>query len=233
MPEGWSRFAVVGGFAALLLLAEACLAARPQARGRWTFNLGLGIGNAAIGLVLAGLFPVGAALWAEREGLGLFRWLDLSEWLALPLAILLLDLGVYWQHRAMHAVPWLWRLHRVHHRDAAMDVTTGVRFHPAEIVASGLYKAALVVLLGVGPAAALAFEIWLTAASLWEHANLRLAPALDRRLRRVMVTPAMHLVHHGSDRMDTDSNFGFSTSLWDRLFGSYRDRATSERLGCE
>lgn len=233
MPDGWARPAIIAGIAGLLLLAELLIADRPPRRGRWAVNLGLGLLGALVGIALSALFPVSAALWAENAGFGLFRWLAVPGWLALLLALVLLDLAVYWQHRWMHAVPWLWRLHRLHHRDVAMDVTTGVRFHPAEILFSGLYKALLVVLLGVGPLAAVLFEIWLGAASLWEHANLRLPPALDRRLRRVIVTPAMHVVHHGCESADTDSNYGFSTSLWDRLFGSYRERAASERLGCE
>lgn len=233
MPDAWVRPAIVLGIAALLLSAELLIAARPARRDRWLANLGFGVLGGVVGFALSAVFPVSAALWAEDAGIGLLRWLAVPPWLALPLAILLLDLAVYWQHRWMHAVPWLWRLHRLHHRDPAMDLTTGVRFHPGEIVVSGLYKAALVVALGVSPLGAVVFEIWLGAASLWEHANLRLPPPLDRRLRHVLVTPAMHLVHHGCDRADIDSNYGFSTSLWDRLFGSYRERATSERVGCE
>ena len=233
MPEAWLRPAAFAGVATLLLLAELLMAARPHRRERWGANLGLGLIGAVIGMLLSAVFPVSAALWAEGAGVGLFRWLALPKWIALPLAIVLLDLAVYWQHRWMHAVPWLWRLHRLHHRDPGVDVTTGVRFHPGEILVSGLYKAALVVALGVSPLSAVVFEIWLAAASLWEHANLRLPAPFDRRLRRFAVTPAMHLVHHGCDRIDTDSNYGFSTSLWDRLFGSYREHATSERLGCE
>ena len=233
MPEAWLRPSIVIGVAALLLIAELWRAARPPSRDRWLTNLGLGLLGAAIGVALSAVFPVSAALWAEQADVGLFRWLAVPPWLALPLAVVLLDLAVYWQHRLMHAVPWLWRLHRLHHRDRGMDVTTGVRFHPGELLVSGLYKAALVVALGASPLAAVVFEIWLAAASLWEHANLRLPPALDRRLRHVLVTPAMHLVHHGHARIDIDSNYGFSTSLWDRLFGSYRERATSERVGCE
>jgi len=233
MPDGPARLAALAAVAAALLLAEWAVAARPHRRDRWPANLGLAALNGALGFALAAVFPVGAALWAEGEDVGLFRWLDVPEGPALALAILLLDLGVYWQHRWMHALPWLWRLHRLHHRDEAMDLTTGVRFHPGEIMVSGLYKAAFVVALGASPLAAFAFEIWLAAASLWEHANLRLPANVDRRLRYLIVTPAMHLVHHGCRRTDTDSNFGFSTSLWDRLFGSYRETSTSERLGCE
>lgn len=233
VSEGALRLAALAGLALCLLAAEGLLAARPHRRDRWPGNLALAAGNALLGFALAAMFPVGAALWAEAEGIGLFRWLAWPGWIALPLAILLLDLAVYWQHRWMHAVPWLWRWHRLHHRDPALDLTTGVRFHPVEILVSGFYKAALVVALGASPMAALAFETWLAAASLWEHANLRLAPGLDRRLRYLFVTPAMHEVHHGCRRADTDSNYGFSTSLWDRLFGSYRETSTSERLGCE
>ena len=233
MPDAWLRPTIFVGIAAALLLAEVAASARPHRRDRWPANFGLGVIGGVIGVLLAAVFPVSAALWAEGADIGLFRWLAVPPWLALPLAVVLLDLAVYAQHRLMHALPWLWRLHRLHHRDVAMDVTTGVRFHPGEILLSGLYKAVLVVALGASPLAAVVFEIWLAAASLWEHANLRLPPALDRRLRYLLVTPAMHLVHHGHARIDTDSNFGFSTSLWDRLFGSYRECATSERVGCE
>lgn len=233
MPDAWLRPAIFVGIAAALALAELWARDRPHRRDRWPANLGLGVLGGALGVLLSAVFPVSAALWAEAADIGLFRWLAVPAWLALPLTVVLLDLAIYWQHRLMHAVPWLWRLHRLHHRDVAMDVTTGVRFHPGEILLSGLYKAALVVALGASPLAAVVFEIWLAAASLWEHANLRLPPALDYRLRHLLVTPAMHLVHHGHDRIDIDSNYGFSTSLWDRLFGSYRERATSERVGCE
>jgi sterol desaturase/sphingolipid hydroxylase (fatty acid hydroxylase superfamily) len=233
MPDGTARLAALAALVVTLALAELLIAARPHRRERWLANLGLGAFGAGLGFALSAVFPIGAALWAESKGIGLFRWLGLSEWLALPLTILLMDLAVYWQHRWMHASTLLWRLHRLHHRDTAMDLTTGVRFHPGEIAVSGLYKAALIVALGASPWAALAFETWLAAASLWEHANLRFPPVLDRRLRYMIVTPAMHEVHHGCRRADIDCNYGFSTSLWDRLFGSYRESSTSERLGCE
>lgn len=233
MPDAWLRPAILAGIAALLLLAELIVAARPHRRERWVTNLGLGVVGAVIGGALTAVFPLGAALWASDAEVGLLRWLGPPPWLALPIVVVVLDLAIYWQHRAMHAVPSLWRLHRLHHRDLGMDLTTGVRFHPGEILLSGLYKAALVVLLGASPLAVIVFEIWLAAGSLWEHANLRMPAALDRRLRHVLVTPAMHLVHHGDARIDIDSNFGFSTSLWDRLFGSYREQAASERVGCE
>jgi sterol desaturase/sphingolipid hydroxylase (fatty acid hydroxylase superfamily) len=147
--------------------------------------------------------------------------------------VILLDMAIYWQHRILHMHPLLWRLHRTHHRDEAMDLTTGVRFHPGEIAVSALWKAAAVVAVGASPVAVIVFETILTSASLWEHANIRLSERTDRRLRHLLVTPAMHLVHHGRDGDDMRTNFGFSTSLWDRLFNSYRQQATSTRLGAE
>ena len=172
-------------------------------------------------------------MWADSHGFGLLRWFTLPTAIAVPLAVILLDLAIYWQHRLFHIVPLIWPLHRLHHRDEAMDVTTGVRFHPGEILVSAGYKFVVVIALGASPLAVLVFQGILGAASLWEHANLRLPVRIDRALRHVIVTPAMHLVHHGRDGDDMRTNFGFSTSLWDRLFASYRDLATTDRLGAE
>jgi sterol desaturase/sphingolipid hydroxylase (fatty acid hydroxylase superfamily) len=234
LPDGWQRTAIVAAVAVALLAAEALWAARPAVRGgRWATNLGLGFANLVLGFALSAIAAIAAAHWAAANGVGLFHWLALPGWLAIPLAVALLDMAVYWQHRILHMHPLLWRLHRTHHRDEAMDLTTGVRFHPGEIVVSGLWKAAVVIMLGADPAAVVVFETILTAASLWEHANIRLSERTDRRLRHLLVTPAMHLIHHGRDGDDMRTNFGFSTSLWDRLFNSYREQATSTRLGAE
>jgi sterol desaturase/sphingolipid hydroxylase (fatty acid hydroxylase superfamily) len=228
------RIAILAAVVAALLLAERFVAARAPVRGRrWALNLGLGAANFLLGVLLSALFAVAAATWAAEAGFGLFNWADAPMWLAAPLAVVLLDLAVYWQHRALHAVPFLWPLHRLHHRDAAMDLTTGVRFHPGEIVVSGFWKAGVAALLGAPVAAVVIFEVILAVASLWEHTNLRLPARADGLLRRVLVTPAMHLVHHGADGDDMRHNYGFSTSLWDRLFRSYRESPTSTRLGCE
>jgi sterol desaturase/sphingolipid hydroxylase (fatty acid hydroxylase superfamily) len=141
--------------------------------------------------------------------------------MAIALTLLLLDLAIYVQHVLTHAVPALWRLHRVHHTDLDLDVTTGVRFHPFEILLSVLYKIALVVALGAHPLAVLIFEVLLNGSSLFNHANVRLPAMLERWLRLIWVTPEMHRVHHSVLRRETDSNYGSCLSLWDRLFGTY------------
>jgi sterol desaturase/sphingolipid hydroxylase (fatty acid hydroxylase superfamily) len=141
---------------------------------------------------------------------------------AVPAGVVLLDLAVYLQHRVFHAVPALWRLHRVHHADLELDATTGLRFHPIEILLSMAIKIAAVAALGAPAAAVLAFEVLLNAGALFSHANLALPRGLDAVLRAVLVTPAMHRVHHSVVRAETDSNFGFCLSWWDRLFGTYR-----------
>jgi sterol desaturase/sphingolipid hydroxylase (fatty acid hydroxylase superfamily) len=167
-------------------------------------------------------FPVLAVAWAmEVHGGGLFGRLDWPAWLAIPVAVLMLDLAIYWQHRLMHAWPLLWRLHRVHHCDTGFDVTTGVRFHPLEIALSMGIKLGLITVLGPHPAAVLAFEVLLSLGSLFTHTDIALPRVLDRRLRLLFVTPSMHRIHHSTRRFETDSNYGFHLSVWDRLFGSY------------
>ena len=158
----------------------------------------------------------------QSKGWGLFNILPLPAWLAIPAAVLLLDLTIYGQHVAFHAVPLLWRLHRMHHADLEFDVTTGLRFHPGEILLSMAIKFAAVAVLGAPPLAVLIFEILLNATSLFNHGNVRLPLGLDRILRLIVVTPDMHRVHHSIDRRETDSNFGFNVPWWDRLFGTYR-----------
>jgi sterol desaturase/sphingolipid hydroxylase (fatty acid hydroxylase superfamily) len=213
------------GVFALMAVAEALWPRRDRSQPRWRrwpSNLGI---VALDTLVLRLAFPVaavGMALVAESEGLGLLNWLGIEGVPAVILAILLLDLVIYGQHRLFHAVPLLWRLHRMHHADLDFDVTTGLRFHPAEILLSMLIKLAAVLALGAPAVAVLLFEILLNATSLFNHANLRLPPGLDRVLRGVLVTPDMHRVHHSAVPQETDSNFGFSLALWDRLFRTYR-----------
>ena len=162
-----------------------------------------------------------AALFAAERGWGLFNHLVAPFWLAL-VAVMLLDFGVWAQHLAMHKFAPLWRLHRVHQTGLDVDVTTGVRFHPFEILLSMIYKSLLVVGLGTPAVAAVVFEILLNASSLFTHDNLRLRTALDRALQLIVVTPDMHRVHHSVLRPETDSNYGFNLSIWDRLFGTYR-----------
>jgi sterol desaturase/sphingolipid hydroxylase (fatty acid hydroxylase superfamily) len=206
-----------------LLLAERLVprvAARPLGWRRWPANLAMpAIGTLLVRLV-APAGAMGAAIWAEGQGIGLLR--GAPGLVAIPVAMLLLDLAIYAQHRVFHAVPALWRLHRMHHADPELDATTGLRFHPLEILASLVVKAALVVALGAPPVAVLAFEVLLNATSLFNHADIRIPPRIDRWLRLVLVTPDMHRTHHAEARVDTDSCFGFCLPWWDRIFGSYR-----------
>lgn len=189
---------------------------------RWTANFVL----MALGAVLTrALFPaaaVGAALWADARGFGLLNHLDWPHPIKTVLAVASLDLVIYWQHRLFHRIPWLWRLHAVHHTDLDLDASSGVRFHPFEIALSMCVKVATVAALGISPIATVLFEVLLNATSVFNHANAALPPAADRLLRLLVVTPDMHRVHHTTEREEQDSNFGFNLPWWDRLFGTYR-----------
>ncbi|HEY6361203.1 MAG TPA: sterol desaturase family protein [Vicinamibacterales bacterium] len=194
----------------------------PQVRGaRWAAHITLAALNVLVVRIIAPASAVTFALWGERNGWGLLRAASAPSWLEAAFAIGVLDLVVYFQHRLLHAVPWLWRTHRIHHADLHFDVTTGVRFHPFEIALSTLIKGATIVALGASPVAVLVFEIILNAGSLFSHANGSLPAAVDRRLRRVFVTPDMHRVHHSIVVAEQNANFGFNVSWWDRLFGTY------------
>lgn len=189
---------------------------------RWANNLGLVVLNS---LVLRLLFPaaaVGFAAFVQAEGWGLLSQLRLPAMAELLFALVVMDLAIYLQHVLFHAVPALWRLHRVHHADLDYDVTTGSRFHPLEIVLSMGIKFAVIAALGPSVAAVLLFEVILNAMSMFNHANVGLPQRLDRGLRLLLVTPDMHRVHHSIDDDEANSNFGFSLSWWDRLLGTYR-----------
>jgi sterol desaturase/sphingolipid hydroxylase (fatty acid hydroxylase superfamily) len=200
---------------------------------RWFANLSIVAINSAVLRVLFPLLAVGAALEAEVRGFGLFHWLDAPMWLAVPLAVVLLDLLVYAQHVAFHFITPLWRLHMMHHADVDIDVTTGARFHPVEIALSMLIKMAAVALLGAPAASVVIFEVALNATAMFNHANIGVPNALDRWLRLVIVTPDMHRVHHSARRIETDSNFGFNLPWWDRLFGTYRPQPGAGHLGMQ
>ena len=189
---------------------------------RWSNNIALVAVDTAVVRLAFPILAVGLALIAEERGFGLLQWLGAPYWLAFLLAFLALDLVIYLQHRAFHAVPVLWRLHRMHHADLEFDASTGLRFHPVEIVLSMALKLAVVAALGAPAAAVLVFEIVLNATSLFNHGNVRLPERVDRVLRLVVVTPDMHRVHHSAVRRETDSNFGFNLPWWDRLFATYR-----------
>lgn len=230
--EASIRLLAFAGSLLLLAAAEALWPRRAVVRGeRWLNNLALAALNT---LLLRFLFPVLAVGWAmtiENQGWGLLQILAPRGWLQLALAVILLDLAIYWQHRAFHMIPWCWRLHRLHHSDIDFDFTTGVRFHPGEILLSMLIKFAVIALLGAPALAVLVFEIILSSSSLFEHANLRLPRKLDRALRTLIVTPDMHRVHHSVFDEELNRNFGFNFSLWDRLFGSYHAQPRDGHLG--
>lgn len=199
---------------------------------RWVSNLGLVALNT---LVLRLLFPlagVGMAAFCAANGWGLLNHFQVPLVIALPIAVVALD-GVIWlQHVMVHAVPLLWRLHQVHHADVDYDLTTGARFHPLEIVLSMLIKFAAIIVLGAPVLAVVVFEILLNATAMFNHGNIRLPAGLDRVLRWFVVTPDMHRIHHSVEDDETNSNFGFNLTWWDRLFGTYRaqPRAGHEHL---
>jgi len=196
---------------------------RPLARRRrWPANLGIVVLNSIIIRLLFPAAAVGVALTAETQGWGLLHRYDVPSWVAVVAGVVVLDLAIYLQHVMFHAVPALWRLHRMHHADLDIDVTTGARFHPVEIVISMLIKFAVIAALGVPPVAVVLFEVLLNATSMFNHSNVRISPALEPALRWLVVTPDMHRVHHSIERDETNSNFGFNLSIWDRLFGTYR-----------
>jgi len=198
---------------------------------RWANNLALIMLNSVL---LRALFPaaaVGVAAFAARQGWGLLNYFAVPLWMALPVSVMLLDFVIYLQHVMFHAVPLLWRLHRVHHTDLDIDVTTGTRFHPIEIILSMLIKAAVILVLGPPAVGVVIFEVLLNATSMFNHGNVRMPPALDRVLRLILVTPDMHRVHHSIEEDETNSNFAFNLSVWDRLFGTYRDQPRAGHEG--
>jgi sterol desaturase/sphingolipid hydroxylase (fatty acid hydroxylase superfamily) len=198
---------------------------------RWASNLGLVVLNT---LLLRLLFPaaaVGVAALCNARQWGLFNQIDVPVWLAVVASVVVLDGVIYLQHVMFHAVPALWRLHRVHHTDLDFDVTTGTRFHPVEIILSMLIKFAAIVLLGPPLLAVVIFEVLLNATSMFNHGNVWLPLWLDRYLRLLIVTPDMHRVHHSHLEHETNSNFGFNLSLWDRMLGTYRDQPEDGHTG--
>ncbi|BBJ22133.1 sterol desaturase family protein [Candidatus Nitrotoga sp. AM1P] len=191
---------------------------------RWANNLALVVLNSVLVRALFPAAAVGVAAFATQQGWGLLNYFAIPLWMAVLVSVVLLDFVIYLQHVMFHAVPLLWRLHRVHHADLDIDVTTGIRFHPIEIMLSMLIKATVILVLGPPVVAVVLFEILLNATSLFNHGNVRMPPALDRLLRLLLVTPDMHRVHHSIEEDETNSNFAFNLSMWDRLFGTYRDQ---------
>jgi sterol desaturase/sphingolipid hydroxylase (fatty acid hydroxylase superfamily) len=198
---------------------------------RWGSNLGLVVLNTVLLRLLFPAAAVGLAATAAGQGWGLMNHFGVPLWVAVPLAVIALDLAIWVQHVLVHAVPALWRLHRVHHADLDYDLTTGARFHPLEIVLSMLIKFAVILVLGPPVVAVILFEVILNGMAMFNHGNVGLPAELDRRLRRVLVTPDMHRVHHSVVDDEANSNFGFNLSWWDRLFGTYREAPRAGHLG--
>ena len=197
----------------------------------WFANLTVVSLNASLIRITFPLVPVGLALLAEKNGWGLLSIFHAPYLLALIAGVIVLDLIIYLQHVLFHAVPVLWRLHMMHHADLDFDVTTGLRFHPIEIILSGCIKLTAVVLLGPPAIAVLIFEILLNGTSMFNHGNIRLPSDIDRLLRLLVVTPEMHRVHHSVVIKDTNSNFGFNFPWWDRLLGTYREQPSAGHQG--
>lgn len=226
-PEPAIRLAIFFAIFGAMALWEFLDPWRDAKQGRavrWPANLGI----FAIDIIVARIvFPasaVGVAMWAQASGFGLLPLLGLPALLAGLIGFIALDLMVYAQHVMFHKVPMFWRVHRMHHADTELDVTSGFRFHPIEIVVSLATKAALIIALGVPPEAVLAFEIVLNGMALYNHSNVRLPERFERVLRWFVVTPEMHIIHHSTARRETDSNYGFNLAIWDRLFSTYSHR---------
>lgn len=198
---------------------------------RWSSNLGLVALDALFVRLLFPLAAVGVAGFCATQGWGVLNHFQVPFWLAVPLAVIALDFVIWLQHVLFHAVPVLWRLHRVHHADLDYDLTTGSRFHPFEIALSMLIKLAAIAVLGPPVVAVVIFEVVLNAAAMFNHGNIRLPAKLDRVLRWIIVTPDMHRVHHSVEVDETNANFGFNLPWWDRLFGTYRAQPRAGQVG--
>jgi len=197
---------------------------RASKGARWFANLGIMVLGTLVVRVIFPTAAVGMALVAGERGWGLLNNIDIMPALAIVASVFLLDFFIYLQHVMFHAVPALWRLHMVHHADGDFDVTTGLRFHPVEIVLSMLIKLAAVAVLGPPAVAVIIFEVVLNATAIFNHGNVRLPAGVDRVLRWIVVTPDMHRVHHSVKKLETNSNFGFNLPWWDRLLGTYRSQ---------
>lgn len=198
---------------------------------RWFSNLSIVVINTLVVRIIFPAAAVGVAAYATTKGYGLFNYLTINSIIAVILSIVFLDMLIYWQHVIFHKVPFLWRIHRMHHADQDFDVTTGSRFHPIEIVLSMLIKFSAVLLLGIPIVAIILFEIILNLTAMFNHSNVSLPSSLDKIIRKLVVTPDMHRVHHSVIPSETNSNFGFNLSIWDKLFGTYIAQPSEGHLG--
>ncbi len=231
LSEPIFRFSVFAAVLVAMALIELVIPRRkltvPKTK-RWATNFAIVAIDTAVvrlmGALAVPLVAVASAVYAETNGWGLFNLISLPHWLEFLLALLILDLAIWFQHYVSHKVPLFWRLHRVHHADVDIDVSTAIRFHPIEIALSMLWKIVLVFVFGTAAIAVVVFEVILNGGALFNHANIALPSWLDRALRVLIVTPDMHRVHHSVIRREHDTNFGFNLSIWDRFFGTYTDQ---------
>jgi sterol desaturase/sphingolipid hydroxylase (fatty acid hydroxylase superfamily) len=200
-------------------------------RRRWPANLAVAVLDSLLVRVVAPAGAVGFAVWAQARGWGLLQLVGWPAWLEGVTAVVALDFAIYAQHRVFHQVPMLWRLHRMHHADVDVDVTTGARFHPGEILLSLGIKLVVIAALGAPAAGVLVFEVLLNATAMFNHSNVQVPEAAERVLRWFVVTPDLHRVHHSVVRRETDSNFGFNLPWWDRLFRTYRAQPEAGHKG--
>jgi len=228
LPEPVIRFGaflLIFGTLAIIELAHPRLE-RPEMLAalktrRWLTNVGMLVLSSVALRIVFPAAAVGAALWAESQGIGLFNLVGVPVWVAALVSIIVLDFAVWLEHLLSHKIPLLWRIHRMHHADTGFDLTTALRFHPLEIIISMFWKVGVVLALGTPAWSVLVFEVILNGTAMFNHANIALPQKIDRLVRLVLVTPDMHRVHHSTIRQETDSNYGFSLSLWDRLFATY------------
>jgi sterol desaturase/sphingolipid hydroxylase (fatty acid hydroxylase superfamily) len=232
--EAWVRLSFFASVFLAMASWETLAPLRPWSVSkvrRWFTNLAIAAINAAALRLIFPAAAVGVAWQADQRGLGVLNQVEVPYWFSLVITLLAFDFVVYLQHVVFHAIPALWRLHRVHHADLDFDVTTGARFHPLEILLSMLVKSSAIMLLGPPATAVLVFEALLNATSMFNHGNVRVPTPLDRALRLFLVTPDMHRVHHSVVTAETNSNFGFNLPWWDRLLGTYRAQPQAGHLG--
>jgi sterol desaturase/sphingolipid hydroxylase (fatty acid hydroxylase superfamily) len=226
--EVWWRLGFFFSILVIMMLIEWRMPARKapiKSSKRWFANFGLVFASSIVTRLVVPVGLTAVALYNQQHGIGLFNIIHLPSILTIVLSLLLLDIVIYWQHRLFHRVPILWRLHKVHHADAHVDTSTGLRFHPIEIVLSILVKLVAVSVLGAPAIAILIFEIALNGLAMFNHANIRLPPAIEKPLRLVLMTQILHRIHHSQRVSETNSNYGFSVIWWDWIFGSYKSDA--------
>lgn len=228
MDANTIRFVIFLGVFLLMLFLEWKIPRHPTVDSK-SRRLGINLSLTGIDIVAArlvfGTAAVGAARFAGETGWGILNFLDGPSWLEFAAAVIILDMMIYFQHVAVHMIPFFWRFHVVHHSDLDLDVSSGLRFHPIEILVSMLYKIGIILALGPSPAAVLAFEAILNGMAQFTHSNIRLPLSLDKLLRCLIVTPDMHRIHHSVEVRETNSNFGFNLSIWDRMLGTYLEEA--------